>query len=79
MLVRHLRLSQRKDDTVVGRQQFYCHSTLPATAYQLFLQIILFLDTNLFPDQAPSASGQKVSGEEEALYHFFNQLKRVKI
>ena len=37
LFVSHLRLSQRKDDTVEGwLKPFYCHKTLPATAYQLF-------------------------------------------
>ena len=45
LLVTHLRLSQRKDDTVEGwLKPFYCHNTLPATAYQLFWWLILFLE-----------------------------------
>ena len=44
-LVSHLRLSQQKDDTVEGwLKPFYCHNTLPATAYQLFWWLILFLE-----------------------------------
>ena len=38
LLVSHLRLSQWKDETVEGwLKPFYCHDTLPETAYQLFL------------------------------------------
>ena len=44
-LVSHLRLSQWKDDSVEGwLKPFYCHNTLPATAHQLFLQLVLFLE-----------------------------------
>ena len=48
---------------------YYCHNTLPATAYQLFLQIVLFFKT---PTSSLTrylrATGQKTNGEEEALY-----------
>ena len=41
LLVSNLRLSHWKDETDEGwLKPFYCHNTLPATAYQLFLQLI---------------------------------------
>ena len=39
--VRHLKLSQRKDDTVVGWLNPFIVIILPATGYRLFLQLIL--------------------------------------
>ena len=53
-LVSHLRLSQQKDDTVVGWLNHFCHNTLPATAYWLNTNVNTFQFQNTRGGLSPS-------------------------